>query len=441
MKVLLCNQYHGPNGLVFPSGIVFPLGLAYIASVLNEHEVKILDTNVTRDPLEKLSKLLIDEKPDVVGISLRNIDLLNPPRFDLNYYGHFRSMIRLVKEKVPSSKLVIGGTGFSLFSEQIMKENREIDYGVVTNGETTIANLMRNLDHPEKVRNLLIQGEKGVLFTGGGETEDFDLIPPPSIDLFDLSAYRTTPFSMGVQSKRGCVFRCSYCPDPFLGRYDLQLRSPKKVVDEIDVLVNNYNIKSFFFAESIFNYPLSHAREICREISRRKLNVEWVAYFREDFINARFAQEAVEAGCKLFEFHSDGGCDSALSILSKELRMADIERAADIVCKIEKSKVGITFFYDLPRSNLKNLLALTFQTTKLASKHGQKIAYLAIVRMRVFPHTKLCEIAKKEGKVGESTNLLNTIYYTSTMPILQDKYTSLLDKARNKLSYFLRKRA
>ena len=57
MKVLLCSQYHGIGGLIFPSGIVFPLGLAYVASMLREHDVRVLDTNIVKDPMGELAKL------------------------------------------------------------------------------------------------------------------------------------------------------------------------------------------------------------------------------------------------------------------------------------------------------------------------------------------------------------------------------------------------
>ena len=115
-------------------------------------------------------------------------------------------MLRLIREVAPSCKIVVGGPGFSVFSREIMSENREIDFGVVSDGETTFANLLRDFDHPERVRNLLVQGKDGVVFTGVGEPAIFDLLPSPSRELFDLSEYKKMPYSMNVQSKRGCAF-------------------------------------------------------------------------------------------------------------------------------------------------------------------------------------------------------------------------------------------
>ena len=435
MKVLLCSQYYGDEGLVFPAGICFPLGLAYIASMLKEHDVRVFDANIAKNPRGELSELLSSHEPDVVGISLRNIDLLNPPRTGVSFYEHFKTMLRLIRKKAPSSKIIVGGTAFSVFSEQIMARNKEIDFGVVSDGETTIANLLRNFDNPKKVKNLLLQSEKGVEFTGRGELADFDLLPFPSRELFDLTKYIEEPFSMNVQSKRGCGFKCLYCAEPFLGRYTIQLRSAKKVVDEIEELVNNYGVKSFWFADSIFNFPLEHARDICREISRRKIEVEWLAYFREDFLNLRFAKEAVDAGCRSFEFHTDGTCDQTLAVLNKGIKISEIERTIDIARRIENAKVGYNLFYDLPRGNVRNLIALARFTVKATLKCRQKLAYLAFTRMRIYPHTLLYEIALREGKIGKDTDLLRPVFYEAAFSKIQDVCMLGLEK----LSSFLLK--
>jgi radical SAM superfamily enzyme YgiQ (UPF0313 family) len=424
MKVLLCSQYYGNEGPVFPAGICFPIGLAYIASMLDDHDLRIFDANVVEDPLGRLSKLLESDEPDVVGLSLRNIDLLFPPRTGVNFYGHFRTMIRLIKEKAPSSILIVGGTGFSIFSEEIMAENKEIDYGVVSNGEITIRNLLKNLDHPERVKNVFLRNEKGIFFSGEGEPIDFDLLPAPSRSLFDMSKYRKTPFSVGVQSKRGCAFRCAQCPEPFLGGYKLRMRSPKRVVDEIEELVNDYDIESFFFADSIFNYTMENARGVCREIRRRKLDVEWNAYFREDFLDSGFVREAEEAGCRIFEFHSDGASDRALSLLNKNLRIKDIKKTIDLTRSMERARVGYSFFYDLPSGNIENLLALGRMTRRIVSECRDRLAYLTLDRMRIFPHTMLYDTALKERQIGRRTSLLNSLYYKSSTSKIQELFTS-----------------
>ena len=412
MRILLCTQYYGVDSVFHSGARVFPLGVAYIASMLKEHKVTVFDANVTSDPLCVLSRRLSTEQPEVVCISLRNMDWVSNNRFGKkpSFYSHFKSMLRLIRKVAPSCRIVVGGPGFSVFSREIMSENREIDFGVVSDGETTLYNLLKDIKHPESVRNLLVQSEDGVVFTGKGDPSIFDLLPSPSRELFNMSDYKKTPYSLNIQSKRGCTFGCSYCTDPFLGNYALQLRSASKIVDEIEELVNKYGVRSFWFVDPIFNYPPKHCSEICAEIRKRNLDVQWHAYFREDFLNVRLMREAVDAGCTRFEFHSDGACDQVLAFLGKNIRIADIERTIDMACQVEGASVGYSFFYDLPRGNFRNTVALAQFWTKATFKCRRKLGYLSTTRMRIYPHTRLFEIAIREGKIGQDENMLHPIF-------------------------------
>jgi radical SAM superfamily enzyme YgiQ (UPF0313 family) len=350
-------------------------------------------------------------------------------------------MLRLIREVVPSCRIVVGGPGFSVFSREIMNENREIDFGVVSDGEATFANLLRDLDHPEKVRNLLVQGEDGVVFTGTSEPAIFDLLPSPSRELFDLSEYKKVPYSLNVQSKRGCVFGCVYCTDPFLGNYALQLRSASKVVDEVEELVNNYGVGSFWFVDPIFNYPPKHSSEICAGIRRRNLDVQWSAYFREDFLNVRLMREAVDAGCTGFVFHSDGACDQVLAFLGKNIRIADIERTIDMACQVDGANVEYYFLTDFPRGNFRNMVALAKFTAKATFRCRRKFNGSYMSRMRIYPHTQLHEIAIREGKISRDANMLNPVFYGSNSTpagIIQDFYTLILTKSSSLFRKFFK---
>lgn len=443
MRVLLCSQYYGDDSIFHARGMVFPLGVACIASMLKGHEVTVFDVNVTRDPMGVLSRRLWAEQPEVVGISLRNMEALSNTRFrkNLSFYSHFKSMLRLIREAAPSCKIVVGGPGFSVFSREIMSGNREIDFGVVSDGETTFANLLSDVDHPERVRNLLVQGEDGVAFTGKGEPAIFDLLPSPSRELFDLSEYKKVPYSLNVQSKRGCALGCIYCTDPFLGNHVLQLRSASKVVDEVEELVNSYGVESFWFVDPIFNYPPNHSSDICAEIRKRNLDVQWSAYFREDFLNVRLMREAVDAGCTGFVFHSDGACDQVLTFLGKKIRIADIERTIDMAYQVEGAHVEYYFFSDVPRSNFRNMVALAKFTAKATFRLRRKFDGSYMSRMRIYPNTRLHELAIREGKIGRDTNMLSPVFYGSNstpVGMIQDFCTSVLAESSSLLRRFFK---
>src|SRR4030066_848769 len=187
MRVFLCQSYLGPASSAPP--LVFPIGLAYLASkIRNDHEVYCWDPNVSQDPEKELPRLLEKTNPDVVGISFRNVD--SSFSFAIRwYYPNFVSMIRTIKETVPSCKLVAGGCGFSLFAEEIMRRKPQKEFGVISEGEHSFAQLLKNLENPERVNNLVFKRNGQICFTER-RVEEFEFSPPPARDLFNIQEYK-----------------------------------------------------------------------------------------------------------------------------------------------------------------------------------------------------------------------------------------------------------
>ena len=77
MRILLVQAF-----TALDMELVYPIGLSYLAAHLpEEHEVEIFDNNLVRDqedPYQVLANKVRDFKPDVVGISLRNIKVATP---------------------------------------------------------------------------------------------------------------------------------------------------------------------------------------------------------------------------------------------------------------------------------------------------------------------------------------------------------------------------
>jgi len=411
MKVLLIQAYLPRKGKNTP---IFPLGLAYICKTLKEHECTLLDPNTVEQPMMAIQKTVEKTDPDVIGISLRNIDTVQSDNV-FSYFNSFVSMLKFIDRIRPDAKIVVGGTGFSMFAQEIMEKLREIDYGVFLEGEHSFAELLKNMDHPERVKGIYFRNNGKIFFTGRNEAIDFDLLAPPRREFpgLNLQAYKQGPYpySIGVQTKRGCVFRCAYCTYPFLQGRDIRLRSPKKVVDEIENLVNLYDVKSVYFADPIFNFPLNHARDICEELRKRKMPIKWRAWLREDFVNRRFMIEARNAGCDLFEFSPDGGSQDALDVLQKDLALQDVKRTYELASEIEGVKVCYNFFYQLPGENLGMVTEFYKLLFAIVTKCWKSVERIELNNIRIYPHTRMYQIALNEGFISDKTDLLTPTFY------------------------------
>ena len=95
MKVLLVS----PNIEILPDP-VFPLGLAYIASALRQHGIsyQILDLCFI-DNYEKALNAAIDSfKPELVGLSLRNVDNVSYPLYT-SYLAFYKQVIHVIRQR------------------------------------------------------------------------------------------------------------------------------------------------------------------------------------------------------------------------------------------------------------------------------------------------------------------------------------------------------
>ena len=328
MRVLMVQT---PSVETFTSEKVYPIGIVLLAGVLKKkgYLVEIIDLNLDHDPYGVLQEKLLEFRPEVVGFSLRNIDPLGNKNTSL--IPQFTAAVRLAAVLLPEARLITGGTGFSLFPERIMRELPELDYGIVGEGEHSFPALLESLDHPVQLPGLCCRQGEEVHMLPPATDIDMASYLPPDRTLWDITPYldlnNYTP-SIGIETKRGCPFNCSYCVYPQLQGRHLRRRSAAGVVDEVEFLHKEYGVKQFHFNDPVINIPRGHMEGICQEILKRKLKIRWDGFFREDHLDAENIALFEEAGCECFSFSPDGLCQEALDVLGKQETEDDILKAA-----------------------------------------------------------------------------------------------------------------
>lgn len=393
---------------------VFPVGLARIASAIRDkHDVVVFDPNLERGNIRgAIEEKLGSFDPGIIGISLRNIDSVDYIGREF-FYPDFVKLVRFLRNSKPKAKIVVGGSGFSLFVKEIIDDNPEIDVGVFLEGEESFQEFLEDVDNPHKVKGLFVRNGSAVEFTGRRDPVNFQNLPMPAYELFDLNKYISRIIGIGIDGKRGCCLKCAYCPYPFLTGSNVRIRTPKGIVDEIEFLVSNYGIKNFAFVDPVFNIPIEHGENVCREILSRNLNIKWSCWTNEKLFTEEFARLAMEAGCVAFPFSTDAFSDKSLKLLNKNYTNKDILNAVDIAQKIDNINIGFSFFLNPPSSSTMTFLQMIWFLLKAKYKLGNKMKKIFVInRIRVEPHTKMRLIAIQEGLIKEDTNLLRPIYYT-----------------------------
>jgi hypothetical protein len=105
-----------------------PLGLAFVAQALSDrhHSVKMLDCVGLDDVGSHIKDAIDTFGPDVIGISIRNIDDQTMVNTQFLYQSD-RDIIALVRRSSPRP-IILGGAGYSMFPDAILADT-EADMG------------------------------------------------------------------------------------------------------------------------------------------------------------------------------------------------------------------------------------------------------------------------------------------------------------------------
>ena len=412
---------------------IFPAGLAAIAANIENHNIKAIDLNVVNDKDITLSAIRDNFHPDVIGISLRNIDNQNRKNLQYYYRQNFQPELKLIRKIFGYEiQLIAGGSGFSLFASQIMLENPEIDLGVFLEGEEILPSLLDNLSSPENVKGIYYRKNGKINFTGKSNLPNFSSLPMPRRDLFELDNYDKMT-GIGIQTSRGCVNKCSYCTYPQINGNRFRYRKPSDVADEIEHLKNKFGITHFFFTDASFGLARQHSRDILNEIIKRNISVEWGAYFD---LNADrdFLMQAKKAGCRSFIFSPDGFSDIALKNLNKNFSLQYLKQHIKFMQHSKEFKDCFKFYMFLissPGESYIDYIKTIINIYLIKIKSMLKLTYpvsSAMSWIRIEPGTRIYREAQQQNDIFCDSCLLpakdsnyNQLFYVNPKVKILDR--------------------
>ncbi|MFH1733915.1 MAG: radical SAM protein [bacterium] len=385
MRILLIQSY---LGRLEPP--VVPLGLLAIAASLKNHTARVFDPNVCDNPFKATTAILDEYRPEVIGLSLRNIDTTKYSDQFL-YFEHFANYAAFLKRQYPTAALIVGGSGFSLFPEQIMQAVPEIDVGCYLEAEQTFSAYLAAGEADSAVKGLYLRGKQGdLLFTGMPDLLDFDQIPAPSWNALDLTPYleHVQKASIGVETKRGCALSCAYCTYPALSGKEVRLKSPERVIEELRILKSR-NVERVFFCDPVFNHPVEHAAEICRLLIEADFDIRWGAYHQDRFLTADYIELALRAGCDEFYMSPDAASAEGLKILGKATTTQSLERSLELIAQQGSAKASYNFFATVPATGWENTLAAIKFLRKAKQRLGSRFIRWKLSYIRIEPNTSL----------------------------------------------------
>jgi anaerobic magnesium-protoporphyrin IX monomethyl ester cyclase len=394
---------------------VVPNGLACVASALDGagHTVNFLDLCFAADPVATAGRAAVEFRPDVIGVSVRNID--NSDAIALRHYTpEARAVLHSLRRAAPEAKVIAGGAAFGVAPEALFRD-LGVDYAVAGDGERASVALVDALSSGRPVEALpgLVRDRNGtVAFTPPGEDADLDSLPRPSLHRWvDLARYQRHGATIPIQTKRGCVYKCIYCTYRNVEGWGYRTRDPDLVADEIEELKVKAGVSHFDFVDSTFNSPPGHAIQVCEAIARRKLGVQLdTTNFTPATASTELLGAMRAAGFRSLGITAESASDTVLETLEKGFNAAKVREVADRVEKFGIKTLWI-FLVGGPGETAKSIEeTLDFAAWRL----GRGDAVYLTVGLRIYPGTTLHRIAIAEGVVPATSTLLDPTFYFSS---------------------------
>jgi radical SAM superfamily enzyme YgiQ (UPF0313 family) len=304
----------------------WPLGLACVAAatLAAGHKVSILDFMLTPHPRERLRRIIDEFSPDIIGMSIRNIDdqSMESTRFLLDEAREVIADCRTVS----AAPIVLGGAGYSIFPEALL-EYLEADMGIQGEGENAFCELLGRMERNEDLSDV-----PGLYVAGQGAqgkrgfVKDLDHLPLPSPSMLSLPV-SDEDFWLPVQTRRGCPLHCSYCSTSTIEGGFVRKRSPKLVVRWLADWINT-GLHRFYFVDNTFNLPPVYAKALCKEMASVIPDIVWRCILYPGRIDEELVSLMAAAGCREVSLGFESGSQRILKGMNKRFNAGDVRAAS-----------------------------------------------------------------------------------------------------------------
>lgn len=396
MKVLLISA----NTLKMPYP-VYPLGLDYVAGALDSrYQVKIVDLNEFED-IARLAELVREFSPDVVGISIRNID--NTDTINCrDFLADYQNLARLVREN-SRALLILGGSGYTVFPVEFLRA-LGADYGIAGEGERLplLLDAIKERKDAQSIPGVVTKETVSVDYRpwDGEIQRNFNPGNPHT------NIYLSYGGMLNLQTKRGCPFRCSYCTYPHIEGAKMRFFPPKEIARRARAL-QDAGAKYIFITDSAFNASFEHSSQVAQAFIDAGLSIPWGGFFAPTSAPEDYYRRLAAAGLTHVEFGTESLSDKVLANLQKPFVARDVFRAHE---QALQAGLYIAHYFLLggPGED-----SQTLQETLNAADKLEKAVFFFFCGIRIYPHTALYDCALREGQIKKSQNLLQPVFYRS----------------------------
>jgi radical SAM superfamily enzyme YgiQ (UPF0313 family) len=385
----------------------FPYGMALITAYLRELDFKTLLIQYPIWKKEEYLKEILDNPAYLYGFQVgcdNNVEI--------------RNLVSIIKEKNPSAKIIYGGPFVVDLYKEILANDANVDAIVLGEGEYTTAEMIKLLKEGspdwKMIHGLAWLDDDGKIVVNPHRPaiKDLDAMPFAARDgVRDESHDIEGKYMRDVRitTSRGCTSNCTFCAVNLNSKLQKTKRwrgrDPIKVVDEIQFLVENYNVKMLNFQDSAFDDPGTlgpkRNRVFCEEILRRGLEVSMKVYYRAHPVDdspedIELYMLYKEAGIDVIIIGVEAGSDYELELYGKKAKAVDNYRSLRVMRELNLflCHVGIINFGPYTTvSTLRENYRFLHENQQFYYYHNFDSSLM------LSPGAAICESMRKEGRI------------------------------------------
>ena len=307
------------------------IGLGYIASFLMEkgYTVDIINAstyNYENDQIIRKIKITLSDYL-IVGISCSSQKM----------YPSAKELAEKLKNH-GVKQLCFGGIFATLEYKNILNDISFVDYIVLGEGEFTFYKLCESIRLGDynfgRISGLAYRDNGKIVRLQQERIKDLSVLPHPIRDKNDLN--NIEPQFFYIVAGRGCYGSCSFCSSQECFNYKNKVyRNVVDIVQEIEHLVNTYNITYFRFQDDIFFDKSKKSREwidqLVQEITLHNLNITFRIYLRTNDVDEDMIRKLKQVGLIEVFLGVETGIDRLLIEMNKKCNVNDTYRAIRIL--------------------------------------------------------------------------------------------------------------
>lgn len=334
------------------------MGLAAISEDLG-FQTKIIDSPIEKVTLKELFKFLNYWRPHwvIVNTSLETLQ---------------SDLISLQAAKEVGANTIVFGYAPTLKDKEILESSPFIDYAIRGEPEKTFQELIQSIIPLKEIEGLTFRENNTIKRNPDRPfIDDLDELPFPTHHLIQNNLYRVPTSGKiftTIQTSRGCPHHCIFCLTNRLNGSKVRKRSVNNIIKEIQVVVQKYNIRNFFFRADTFTFDKEWVMHLCREIIRNDLKITWFCNSRVDTVDQEMLKVMRRAGCQLITFGVESGNERTLKAIKKGITK---DQAKQAILTTRKTGIltGAFYILGLPSDTI-NTIHETIQFSKDVDSDG-----------------------------------------------------------------------